>query len=223
MDAPIRVKNIIEVADIIFAKTPHLFEEFCKNLKISVNCKVIEHFPGSQSENININYRLIEDFLLNNKTVLMINDSGMPVIEDIGFRSLKIARNLNSEITLIPAPTSASAALVLSGLDCSRYSYMGFPPKNNLINFINEIKEIDHTFILYVFERDLLEFLSEALNFLGKRPSSISKNIGRENEEIINDTLSNLKNIFYKRLKDYDSSQNYNDYVLVISGKSSEK
>lgn len=64
--------------------------------------------------------------------VLLVSDAGMPVFSDPGYKLVKELRELNQEVKVIPGPTAASTALVMSGLPSDRVLFLGFLPKKQI-------------------------------------------------------------------------------------------
>ena len=67
--------------------------------------------------------------LLAGKSVAVISDAGTPVISDPGNVLAKMLIESNVEYTVIPGATAFVPALILSGLDASRFCFIGFIPE----------------------------------------------------------------------------------------------
>ena len=75
----------------------------------------------------------ILDLLLEGNSVAMVTDAGTPGISDPGFtlvRRLLQAKDAGEQVdfTMIPGPSAAVMALVLSGLPLHSFTFRGFPP-----------------------------------------------------------------------------------------------
>ncbi len=64
------------------------------------------------------------------KTVGLISDAGTPCINDPGQILVNACRERGLAVSAIPGPCSLIQALVLSGLDSSRFQFIGFLPKS---------------------------------------------------------------------------------------------
>ena len=91
------------------------------------------------------------------KEVAVISDSGMPVISDPGNYLTKKLHEKNIEYSVIPGANAGLCALILSGLDARRFSFIGFlPEKNKEINILlEEIKTYENTLIFYISPHNL--------------------------------------------------------------------
>jgi 16S rRNA (cytidine1402-2'-O)-methyltransferase len=65
----------------------------------------------------------------NGKTVAVVSDAGMPGISDPGSRVVEAASRAGLTVTVIPGPSAALAALVVSGLPTERFVFEGFLPR----------------------------------------------------------------------------------------------
>ena len=62
-------------------------------------------------------------------TVALATDAGMPAISDPGGRLVAAVLAAGEEVDLVPGPSAALAALVLSGLPTERFVFEGFLPR----------------------------------------------------------------------------------------------
>ncbi len=63
------------------------------------------------------------------KTIALISDAGTPCINDPGLLLVQACIEKKLPFTAIPGPCSLIQALVLSGLDTSRFQFLGFLPR----------------------------------------------------------------------------------------------
>jgi 16S rRNA (cytidine1402-2'-O)-methyltransferase len=84
----------------------------------------------------------VKEFLKNND-VAYITSAGTPGISDPGQEIVKMARDLNVEVRVIPGPSALVSAIAVSGIRAKQFTFTSFPPKkpNQLRNFLKEFKE----------------------------------------------------------------------------------
>lgn len=68
-------------------------------------------------------------FLREGKNVALVSQAGMPLIADPGLLLIRAVQKEEFPYTVIPGPTSATAALVLSGFNPLASVFVGFLPK----------------------------------------------------------------------------------------------
>jgi 16S rRNA (cytidine1402-2'-O)-methyltransferase len=62
-------------------------------------------------------------------TVALVSDAGLPAVSDPGARLVAAAVEAGVEVSVVPGPNAALAALVLSGLPTDRFCFEGFLPR----------------------------------------------------------------------------------------------
>jgi len=62
-------------------------------------------------------------------TVAVVTDAGTPGVSDPGERLVAAAAAAGHEVTTVPGPSAAVAALVVSGMDTGRFCFEGFLPR----------------------------------------------------------------------------------------------
>jgi 16S rRNA (cytidine1402-2'-O)-methyltransferase len=63
------------------------------------------------------------------RTVALVSDAGTPGVSDPGTRLVAAAAAAGVEVTVVPGPNAALAALVVSGLPTDRFCFEGFLPR----------------------------------------------------------------------------------------------
>jgi 16S rRNA (cytidine1402-2'-O)-methyltransferase len=67
--------------------------------------------------------------LAQGKRVAVVSDSGMPGVSDPGEKLVRAAVDAGYQVEVVPGPSAAVAALVISGLPTGRFVFEGFLPK----------------------------------------------------------------------------------------------
>ncbi|MGI9034027.1 MAG: 16S rRNA (cytidine(1402)-2'-O)-methyltransferase [Acidimicrobiales bacterium] len=63
------------------------------------------------------------------ETVALVTDAGMPAVSDPGERLVSAAAAAGHRVEVVPGPSAALAALVVSGLPTGRFCFEGFLPR----------------------------------------------------------------------------------------------
>ncbi|MCC6202888.1 MAG: 16S rRNA (cytidine(1402)-2'-O)-methyltransferase [Gammaproteobacteria bacterium] len=83
--------------------------------------------------------------------VSLISDAGTPLISDPGFPLIRLARERAIDVTAIPGPCAAIAALVISGMPTDRFLFEGFLPPRAAARRerLRALREEQRTVLLY--------------------------------------------------------------------------
>jgi 16S rRNA (cytidine1402-2'-O)-methyltransferase len=127
--------------------------------------------------------------------VALIPDRGTPVVNDPGFLLIREYGRTNSEfIKILPGPSAAIAAFVLSGLS-HRYMFLGF------VNNYNELKifiEFPYAIVIFEAPHRILKFLQAAYETFGNRSMCICREITKKYEQIIHCKLGEIPEFEHK-------------------------
>ena len=67
--------------------------------------------------------------LAEGRTVAVVSDAGTPAVSDPGARLVSAAVTAGATVSVVPGPSAALAALVVSGLPTDRFCFEGFLPR----------------------------------------------------------------------------------------------
>ncbi len=153
------------------------------------------------------------------KSIALVTDAGTPGVSDPGFRIVKLASENGVQIFSVPGPSAAVAALSISGLPTSGFTFLGFPPrqKKRLIDYLERLKDYPETLIFYESPRRVIKTLEAAAEVFGERNASISREITKMYEETLRGKLSEIKELLESR----ESLKG--EFTLVIEGNSQDK
>ena len=131
----------------------------------------------------------IRELLDAGEDIAVISDAGTPGISD---PCEILVKNIDTKIITLPGATAFVPALVSSGLDASRFTFVGFLPQKTgerereLLN----LKSITNTMIFYEAPHRINDCLKSMLKIFGDRKISVAREISKVFEEHIRTTLS---------------------------------
>ena len=148
------------------------------------------------------------------KEVALISDAGTPGISDPGFMLVRACIQKGAEVQCLPGPTAFVPALVNSGLPCDRFFFEGFlPQKKGRQTRLQQLAELEHTFILYESPYRLLKTLQQLAEHLGAdRQASVSREISKLHEDTQRGTLAEL-------IVHFTAVPPKGEIVLIVAGK----
>ena len=191
-DLSLRVRDLLGEVDLIAAEDTRRLLRLCSDLEISLSAPVVSFFAGNEAQRTP---ELISA-LIQGKTVLVITDAGMPGISDPGYLIVRAALDANIDIEVVPGPSAASTALLLSGLPMERYIFDGFPPRTLQArqNYFETIKTEGRTVVLFEAPHRIRETLADAIEILGgQRLGAVCREMTKTHEEIVRGSLTELE------------------------------
>ena len=128
----------------------------------------------------------IIELLKQGKNVAVISDAGMPVISDPGNILAKKLIENDIKFTIIPGANAGLSALVLSGIDATKFAFFGFLSEKNkeLKSQLNDIKNFNGTKIIYSSKYNLNKDLDSLYSSLGEVNVAIVSEITKVNEKV---------------------------------------
>ena len=126
-DASARLVDALATSDVIAAEDTRRLRALLSRLDVQPRGQIVSFYEGNESARVP---ELIERAAAGAR-VLVVTDAGMPSISDPGFRLVREAHESDVDITCLPGPSAALAALVLSGLPVARFAFEGFLPRKD--------------------------------------------------------------------------------------------
>lgn len=137
------------------------------------------------------------DRLAAGESIAYVTDAGTPGISDPGSYLVRKAKErLGDELTVvcIPGPSALTAAISVSGVDCTQFVFRGFlPHKKGRQTALKEIALSDMSNIFYESTHRVEKFLTEADAMWGEsKKVTIVKELTKIHEEILVGTAKEL-------------------------------
>jgi 16S rRNA (cytidine1402-2'-O)-methyltransferase len=135
---------------------------------------------------------------LGNEAIALVSDAGTPLISDPGYKLVRAAREAGRQVTTVPGPCAAIAALSIAGLPTDRFLFLGFLPARAKArsDAIAEIQDIRATLVLYESGQRLGETLRALVEILGERDAVVARELTKLYEESFVGTLTGLAERF---------------------------
>ncbi len=152
----------------------------------------------------------IISLLKEGKEIAVISDAGTPIVSDPGNVLCKMLIEEGISYTVIPGANALLPALILSGLDASRFTFVGFLPekKKDRECVLQKVAACECTMIFYCAPHDLKKTVAVLFESLGKRKAVAVREITKIYEERIEFDLG-----------DEISLPDKGEYVICIEGK----
>jgi 16S rRNA (cytidine1402-2'-O)-methyltransferase len=127
-------------------------------------------------------------------SVVLASDAGTPLVSDPGYKLVREAIAAGIEVSAVPGPSAALAALTVSGLPTDRFLVVGFLPQSPSARSraLSEIGAVPATLVLFEAARRLPATLRELVVALGPRPAAVARELTKRFEEVRRGALDEL-------------------------------
>jgi 16S rRNA (cytidine1402-2'-O)-methyltransferase len=130
--------------------------------------------------------------------VALCSDAGTPLVSDPGYRTLRLVIESGFQVVAIPGPSAAVAAVTISGLPPSSFTFKGFPPRKPgpRKRFFEVDAEQPHTLVVFESPHRLARMLRDAHEVLGDREACVCVDMTKKFEATHRGPLSALADEF---------------------------
>lgn len=153
-DITLRALEVLEKVDLILCEDSRRSSILLQKYEIKKPLIPFHKFNEKKTQE-----KILTDLRLG-KEVALISDAGTPCINDPGQILLQACIAEKIPFTAIPGACSVIQALVLSGLDTSRFQFVGFFPKTSLKPFLKTLLYYPGTSIGFESPERLLKTLT---------------------------------------------------------------
>ena len=209
-DLSSRARDVLRVVDLIAAEDTRHSAPLLAQIGSAARILALhEHNEHEQSARVVAH-------LLQGHDVALISDAGTPLVSDPGFRLVRAAREAGCEVSPVPGPCAAIAALSVAGLPSDRFVFEGFLPakaaarRERMQALVAETR----TLILYESSHRVVDSLADAIAvFGGDRSAVLARELTKLFETVIAAPLAQIA----QRLA-ADANQQRGEFVLLVAG-----
>jgi 16S rRNA (cytidine1402-2'-O)-methyltransferase len=147
-------------------------------------------------------------------SIAVVTDAGMPGISDPGARLVAAASSAGADVSVVPGPSAAVSALVVSGLPSGRYVFEGFLPRRGpqRAERIAAIASERRTTLIYEAPHRLASTLADLAAACGPlRQAAVVRELTKLHEEVLRGTLSSA-------LERAREAPPRGEHVIVVAG-----
>lgn len=126
--------------------------------------------------------------------VALVTDAGTPGLSDPGQRLVSACLDAGLRVEVVPGPSAAVAALVLSGLPTARFVFEGFLPRTGTARRrrLDALAGERRTIVIFESPHRLAASLADMVAVLGDRPAAMARELTKVHEEVVRGTLSEI-------------------------------
>jgi 16S rRNA (cytidine1402-2'-O)-methyltransferase len=128
------------------------------------------------------------------QTVALVSDGGTPLVSDPGFPLVRACIDEGIDVRVVPGPSAAIAALVVSGFPTDRFVFEGFLPRTagDRRARLAAIAEEPRTVVLYESPRRLATLLGELAAIDADRRMAVCRELTKLHEEVRRGSVAEL-------------------------------
>ncbi len=156
------------------------------------------------------------DRISSGESIALVSDAGTPLLSDPGLPLVQLARQQQLDVSPIPGACALIAALSVSGLALSRFSFEGFLPRTSSARksfFAHKLGDAS-TWAFYESSHRIQAALEDMLTiFPAQHQIVIAREITKLHETIIKDTLEGLLNKVST-----DENMRKGEFVVIVDG-----
>lgn len=207
-----RALEILQTVSLIAAEDTRRSGRLLKHFNIDT--ELISYHDHSGSAKIGKVLGVLE----NGGSVALISDAGTPLISDPGYQLVRQALALGCDVSPIPGPCAAIAAISVAGLPSDRFVFEGFLPakSNQRRNALEALAKEHRTLIFYEAPHRIMATVEDLGEIFGGNREAV---LGRELTKLFETILTGSLDELSAKIS-ADPNQQRGEMVLIVGGYS---
>lgn len=187
-DLPLRSLEALRNSDMLIFEEDRPARKFLKAAGITRDYYKLNEHKGNDTIND------AKAAFKKGQSVCYMSDQGTACLADPGLELVKLAVQMQVDTTVIPGPSSISAAISACPFDCSRFYYIGFTPRkeNERKQFLLESGKTPAALVIMDTPYRLKNLLADCLDVFPKRMALIALDISGPKESFWSGRLDKL-------------------------------
>lgn len=188
-DITLRALEILKQSDIILCEDTRTTKKLLSAYEISKKCIAFHKF--STDKEIDSIVNLFETY----EHVSLVSDAGTPAISDPGSLLVQLVRERKPDVKIqaIAGASALTAAISISGLPMSQFTFVGFlPHKKGRQKKLDEALAYNHSVIFYESTHRIMKLLQEIELRQPEREVLICKELTKIHENVLSGTCSQI-------------------------------
>ncbi|MBO4285532.1 MAG: 16S rRNA (cytidine(1402)-2'-O)-methyltransferase [Alphaproteobacteria bacterium] len=189
-----RAKNVLAAADVVACEDTRVSKKLFSLLGLKIDKPFVCYEDHREERTAQILVQKIKD----GAKVALVSDAGSPLISDPGFKLVRLCRQENLHVEVVPGASAVICALELSGLPTNRFMFLGFVPNKEKArrDLFEEVKNVNTTLVFYETAPRLLQTLEAMTEMFSGREICVVREMTKIYEQSINATAAELAAYF---------------------------
>lgn len=165
---------------------------------IGVRKPLLSFFDENESARVPQLVQMLRD----GRDVALVTDAGMPSVSDPGYRLVSACVEGGIAVDVVPGPSAALAALVVSGLPTDRFVFEGFLPRSggSRRSRLEALAAEPRTMVLFESPQRVAKTVAKLRAALGdERRAAVCRELTKLHQEVLRGTLAELAEVLASR------------------------
>ncbi len=205
-----RAVEILQQVDLVAAEDTRHVRMLLQHYGIS--CRVLSLHQHNEEK---VAPGLVEK-MQQGLSIALVSDAGTPLLSDPGMPLVRLAREQGMEVSPVPGACALIAALSVSGLPVTRFTFEGFLPRTKSARktFFKEKLVDESTWVFYESCHRIQGALEDMLEiFPAGREIVVARELTKLHETVVKDRLANI----VERVKN-DANMRKGEFVVIVDG-----
>lgn len=204
-----RARRTLSSVDLVAAEDTRRTGLMLKRL--GVRARLLSFFEGNEESRLPD----LLDRLRTGDDVALVSDAGMPGLSDPGYLLVAACVEERIAVEVVPGPSAAVAALVVSGLPTDRFVFEGFLPRSGRARAerLAALAGEPRTTVLFESPRRVKPTLEALLEACGDRRVAVARELTKLHQEILRGLLSEV-------LEEIGERELRGEVAIVVEGAS---
>ena len=205
-----RARQALAEADTIACEDTRRVRQLLSALGVAAGDRLVAVHDHNEAAQVRTVLRRLEA----GQRVAVVTDAGMPAVSDPGERLVRAASAAGHRVEVVPGPSAALAALVVSGLPTARFCFEGFLPRkgSGRSSRLEVLRTEPRTMVVFEAPHRVRQTVADLVATLGEsRQVAVARELTKQFEEVWRGTLAGA----VAHLEERDPR---GEYVLVVAG-----
>ena len=207
-----RAREVLDTADIVAAEDTRVTGRLLT--RFGLKCRLMALHDYNEGDVV----ESVLESLRAGETVALVSDAGTPLISDPGYQLVLRCHESGIQVSPVPGPSAAVAALSVSGLPTDRFAFEGFlPPRSAArIKRLESLADESRTLVFFESVHRVTESIADMMTVLGpERRAFVGRELTKRHEQCVAGALRDV----HDKLEGGDIVSK-GEFVIVVAGAS---